>query len=264
VAIIEAHADRLAWWVSEPDGGQADAINKGMSHARGEIVAWLNSDDYYLPGAVSAAVAALRAHPDAVFVYADIQAMDGNGRIINKHNYPQVSLQDLLCFAIIGQPAVFMRRTAFEAAGGLDTRFHLLLDHQLWIRLAVLGEPRHVNQTWAAARYHAAAKNISRAALFGAEAFKILEWAAAEPTVAPVFRTIRPLAEASAHRVNARYLLDAGKPGQSLREWVKALVIHPRAALGRLNILFGAIMELAGLRTLRRTMLEARARRLNG
>ena len=61
--IIQEHADRLAWWTSEPDSGQADAINKGMAHAHGEIVAWLNSDDYYLPGAVSAAVRALEGQP---------------------------------------------------------------------------------------------------------------------------------------------------------------------------------------------------------
>jgi len=65
--IIKKYADSLAWWVSEPDHGQAEAINKGLAHGRGEIVAWLNSDDYYLPGAIAAAVAALNSAPDTGF-----------------------------------------------------------------------------------------------------------------------------------------------------------------------------------------------------
>src|SRR5512140_1756927 len=64
IDIIRRYAGRLAWWCSEKDSGQAEAINKGMKRARGEIVAWLNSDDYYLPGAVAAAVSAFAAHPE--------------------------------------------------------------------------------------------------------------------------------------------------------------------------------------------------------
>ena len=75
----------------------------------------------------SAAVSVLNAHPEAVLVYGNMQAVDADGPIINMLKYPQVSLQDLLCFTIIGQPAVFIRRRALEAVGGLDTRFHLLL-----------------------------------------------------------------------------------------------------------------------------------------
>ena len=63
VAILERYADQLAYWVSEPDAGQADAINKGFAKATGKYVAWLNSDDVYLPGAVATAVAALEEKP---------------------------------------------------------------------------------------------------------------------------------------------------------------------------------------------------------
>ncbi|MBA4380647.1 MAG: glycosyltransferase, partial [Anaerolinea sp.] len=63
--IIRRYADQLAWWVSEKDSGQSEAVNKGLQRARGEIVGWLNSDDVYLPGAVSAAAAAFQSHPEA-------------------------------------------------------------------------------------------------------------------------------------------------------------------------------------------------------
>jgi hypothetical protein len=260
--IIRANADRLAWWVSEPDAGQADAINKGLSHVHGDIVAWLNSDDYYLPGAVRAAVRALDDNPDAVLVYGNMQAVDGGGRLINMLRYPQLSLKDLLCFSIIGQPAVFIRQRALGAAGVLDTRFRLLLDHQLWIRLAALGTITHVDETWAAARYHPAAKNIAQARLFGPEAFQILKWAEDQPALASVLSATRARARASAHRVDARYLLDAGMPAASLRAWFKALSIHPGTAFARLNILGSAILELAGLGEIRRRTLERRTERL--
>src|SRR5260370_31135722 len=152
--IIQKYANRLAWWVSEKDQGQADALNKGFAHAHGEIVAWLNSDDTYLPGAVAAAVRAFEAYPQAALVYGDTIAMDEEGQMINILQYRQLTLEDLLCFQIIGQPAVFMRRGAFEDAGGLDTSFHFLLDHQLWIKIAQRGKMIKIDQTWARARYH--------------------------------------------------------------------------------------------------------------
>ena len=69
VEIIRRYADRLTWWVSEKDNGQSEAINKGMRRARGEFIGWLNSDDIYLPGAVSAAVSAFLSHPQAGLIY---------------------------------------------------------------------------------------------------------------------------------------------------------------------------------------------------
>ena len=191
--IIKKYASRLAYWISEKDSGQADAINKGMARAKGEIVAWLNSDDYYLPGAVTAAVKAFDENPDVAMVYADMLAVDERGQTFNTLRYRQLTLEDLLSFQIIGQPAVFMRRSAFEKAGGLDPSFHFLLDHHLWIRIAAQGRILHIPQTWAAARYHAKAKNRAHAAAFGHEAFRILDWAKTDPDLAPLLSPISQL-----------------------------------------------------------------------
>ena len=263
IEIIKEHSGRLAWWVSEPDSGQADAINKGFAHAHGEIAAWLNSDDFYLPGAVSAAVRVFEAHPEVVLVYGNTQAVDETDSLINTLSYDQLTLEDLLCFQIIGQPAAFMRRTAVEAVGGLHTGFHLLLDHQLWIRLARLGPILHVDQTWAAARYHAGAKNRAQAGNFGEEAFRLLEWAAQEPALAPVLRGLTRRARASAHRVDARYLVDGGLPGEALRAWLRALSLHPATALARMNILGSALLELVSLGAIRKGILRRRGERLS-
>ena len=220
VDIIKKYSPRLAYWISEKDLGQADAINKGMRRAKGEIVAWLNSDDYYLPGAIQSAVAALESNPQAVMVYGNMLAVNQTGQTINQLRYRQFTLEDLLCFQIIGQPAVFMRRVAFEKAGGLDLNFHFMLDHQLWIKFAAEGQIVHIHQTWAAARYHPLAKN--RVKLPDLRVRPSAFWIGGNP--------IRPCSDiescltarcASVQRVNARYLLDDGQSWNALKAWMR-------------------------------------------
>ena len=263
VEIIKEYADRLTWWVSEKDSGQAEAINKGLAHARGEIVAWLNSDDFYLPGAVAAAVRALETHPAAVLAYANMQAVDERGRMTNLLTYRQRTLEDLLCFNIIGQPAVFMRGSALQAVGGVDASLHALLDHQLWIKLALHGEILHVDATWAAARYHPGAKNWARAPEFGREAFQLLEWESRYTGPGPAFQRVERRARASAHRLDARYLVDGGRPWPALKAWLRAFGIHPPTALARLNLLASALLGLLGLDSVRQAILRRRQKRLS-
>lgn len=264
VEIIEKYVNRLSWWVSETDNGQGEAINKGLARAKGEIVAWLNSDDYYLPDAIASAVKIFEQNPDVVLVYGDMLAVDQNGKTTNVLKYRQLSLEDLLCFQIIGQPAVFFRREAYEAVGGLDTTFHFLLDHHFWIRIAQQGKILHVPQVWAAARYHPQAKNRLKAAEFGREAFRILEWARQQPGLAATLSGVERRARASAHRVDARYLLDAGQSASALGAWFRALVIHPPTALKRLNIFVSAMLHIMGLQRLRDLILVRRQRGLSG
>ena len=258
--IIKKYCDRFMWWVSEKDHGQGDAINKGMAHAKGEIVAWLNSDDCYLPTAVSAAVAAFESNPGAVMVHGDMLAIDENELVTNTFRFSQLTLEDLLCFQIIGQPAVFMRREAFERVNGLDPDFHCLLDHHLWIRLAAQGMIMHVPQIWSAARYHTQAKNLAQAPQFGREAFQILDWAASDENFAPILARVARRARAAAYRVNARYLLDGSRPAQAFAAWVHALVIHPPTAFARMNLLVSALLMLVGLHGLREWFIKRRSR----
>jgi glycosyltransferase involved in cell wall biosynthesis len=261
VDIIRKHESKLAWWVSEKDKGQADAINKGFARATGDVIAWLNSDDYYLAGAVSAAVKMFEEHPEVVLVYGNMLAVDEHGRTFNTLNYKQLTLEDLLCFQIIGQPAVFMRRSAVQTAGGLDPAFHFMLDHHLWIRLAQLGKILHVNQTWAAARYHAEAKNLAQSIGFSREAFRVFDALTKDEKLAPVFAKVNRRSRASVNRVSARYLLDDGQPAAALSAWMRALLIHPPTALVRLNIFVSAILNLLGLGKLRSAILRNRKAR---
>lgn len=258
VEIIKKYAGKFSYWVSEKDRGQADAINKGFARATGDIVAWLNSDDYYLQGTVSAAVKVFEENPDAVLVYGNMLAVDEHGKTFNTLSYKQLTLEDLLCFQIIGQPAVFMRRSALNKTSGLNPDFHFLLDHLLWIHIAKQGKILHVDQTWSAARYHAEAKNRAKAAEFGREAFRILDEVAQDKTLAPVFAMVSRRARASAHRVDSRYLLDGGLSAKSLSAWLRALFIYPPTALARMNIFVSAILNLLGLGRIRDVVLKGR------
>jgi len=170
--------------------------------------------------------------------------------------YKQLSLDDLLCFQIIGQPSTFFRRAALETAGLLDTNLHFLLDHHLWLRIAQQGKLLHVPQTWSAARYHAEAKNRAKAAEFGREAFWILDWARGQTDLMKAFARVERRARASAHRVDARYLLDGGKSWPALKAWMQALFIHPPTALARMNIFVSAILNVVGLGKLRNIVLR--------
>ena len=256
VELIKKYEDRFAYWVSEKDNGQAEAINKGLLRAKGQIIAWLNSDDYYLPYTISAVVRVFEENPDLVMVYGNMLAVDEQGQTINLLKYKQLSLDDLLCFQIIGQPSVFFRRSALEKAGLLDTNLHFLLDHHLWLRIAPQGKLLHVPQTWSAARYHAEAKNRAKAAEFGREAFWILDWARGQTDLMKAFARVERRARASAHRVDARYLLDGGKSWPALKAWMQALFIHPPTALARMNIFVSAILNVVGLGKLRNIVLR--------
>src|SRR3990172_2361137 len=258
VEIIRKYESRFAWCVSEKDRGQADAINKGIARATGDIVAWLNSDDYYLQGTVGAAVRVFEEHPDVVLVYGNMLAVDEDGRTYNTLNYKQLTIEDLLCFQIIGQPAVFMRRSALQKTSGLNPAFHFLLDHLLWIQIAQQGKILHADQTWSAARYHAEAKNRAKAAEFGREAFRILETVARDFHLAPILAKVTRRAHASAHRVDSRYLLDGGQPAKALFAWIRALFVHPPTALARMNILVSSILNLLGLGKIRNAILSKR------
>jgi glycosyltransferase involved in cell wall biosynthesis len=264
VEIIKQYQDRLAYWVSEKDSGQAEAINKGFTRAKGDVIGWINSDDYYMLNTISVAVRCFEQNPDVVMVYGDMLAVDGDGQTINVLRYNQLSLQDLLCFQIVGQSSVFFRRSALEKTGMLETTFHFMLDHHLWIRLARQGRILHVPQIWSAARYHAEAKNRARAAEFGREAFRVLDWAKNQPDLAEAVSGVRRRALASAHRFNARYLLDGGRSAPALGAWLRALFIHPPTAWARLNIFVSAVLNLIGLSKLREAVLRRRQRMFSG
>jgi hypothetical protein len=253
VEIIRRYAHRLAWWVSEPDQGQAEAINKGMRRASGEIVAWLNSDDLYLPGAISRAVAALQANPELGLVYGDAVTIDLQGRPLNRLTFGDWGMEDLLHFRIICQPAVFMRRQVLEQAGYLDPSYHMMLDHHLWVRMAALAPIQYIGGgargkfiPLAAARHHPTAKNVSQPARFADETLRLLNWLQTQPRLAEQIAQNSHLTRGGAMRLVARYLLDSGQPAAALHAYLQALLAWPGYTLKHAHRMSYAVLSLFG------------------
>jgi glycosyltransferase involved in cell wall biosynthesis len=149
-------------WISEPDKGQSDAVNKGIKMAAGDVVGWLNSDDIYYPGAVKLAAEFLAAHPelDAVYGMADYVAADDSvidGYPTEPWHFPR--LKDV-CF--ICQPALFLRRSVFERHGYLDTDLHYCMDYEYFLRLGGAGVRfGYLETKLAGARMYVGNKTIS-------------------------------------------------------------------------------------------------------
>lgn len=163
VDVIKKYADQLAWWVSEKDRGQTDAINKGFAHATGQILAWLNSDDTYEPRAVGEAVKYLLEHPEVGMVYADCNYINEEGRVIGKFPAAQTDLARLRRgYVHIPQQTMFFRAALWKQVGPLDPSFYFAMDYDLWTRIAQHAELKYrAGQTWANFRIHTSSKTIA-------------------------------------------------------------------------------------------------------
>src|SRR5262245_27460236 len=155
-------------WVSEPDHGQADAIDKGFRMTAGEVLGWLNADDLYSPGALREVERHFDEEPELMLLYGNAHHVDELGAFLENYPTRDFSLAALAYHCFICQPACFFRRSLLEAAGGLDTRLQYAMDLDLWIRFGKLQQKnphwkfRHIPQVLASSRMHSSNKTLSR------------------------------------------------------------------------------------------------------
>jgi glycosyltransferase involved in cell wall biosynthesis len=146
--------DNCIIWLSEPDGGQADAVNKGFGLANGRIVGWLNSDDvYFFRDTVRKVVTLFNAHRDVEILYGDVAQISRDGEVMRLKMWPEYDKRRILRSNMISQPAVFLRRNVVRREK-LATGF-VCLDYEYWVRLAGEGyQFLHVSEIFAGDRHH--------------------------------------------------------------------------------------------------------------
>ncbi len=159
VGILREYSDRLRW-VSEPDRGQAHAVNKGLRAARCEYIGWLNSDDLYVPGALRAVRDFFLANPEVDIVYGLADHVDLEGALLGPYPVEGWNYERLKEICFICQPAVFFRRRAFERYGLLDESLRYCMDYEYWLRCGGVRPLVHLPQKLALSRLHADTKTL--------------------------------------------------------------------------------------------------------
>jgi glycosyltransferase involved in cell wall biosynthesis len=176
VGIIKKYEPWLSYWVSEPDGGQADALQKGFDRATGSVLAWLNSDDLYCEGALRSVGLYYRRHPHTGLVYGDSDVIDADGAVTDRIKGEAGDLERLLTRNIIPQPSAFFSREAFATAGGINPDLHFIMDYELWIRMMLQGVAAHyLPECLSRFRWYRVSKSGSYSPQFGFEYLASLE-----------------------------------------------------------------------------------------
>jgi len=147
-----------AAWISEPDTGQSNAINKGLQRAKGDILTYLCADDLYEPQAVAQVMAAFAEDESIDVVYADYFFLEGESGRKRLKSAGAFRADRLLERNPLGQPAVWWRRRIHEQFGGLDESLHYCMDHEYWLRLGNRVKWQYVPEPLAVSRLHAGAK----------------------------------------------------------------------------------------------------------
>lgn len=171
VEFLRSIDDPRLTWISEKDRGQCHAINKGMAMAAnasadGDVLAWLNSDDLYEPGALATVAQSFAAHPAAQWAIGRCRIIDEDGReirravtrykdrILRRYTYRRLLRQNL-----ISQPAAFWRRGLWQECGGVDESLHWCMDYDLWLRFGRRGDPLMIDSLLSSFRMHGQSKS---------------------------------------------------------------------------------------------------------
>ncbi|EXI82417.1 MAG: Chondroitin polymerase [Candidatus Accumulibacter appositus] len=177
LAELAAQDSRLRWYSAE-DHGPADALNKGFLRARGTIFGWLNSDDYFTPGAIERSVQAFASSPDWLMVYGQGSHVDEAGQVLGRYptSPPSVSLEKFAAGCFICQPTVFFRRSMWTMLGGLDLGLRTAFDFDYWVR-AFKSFPNRiglVGEMQACSRLHDACITLRMRRTVAVEGMKVL------------------------------------------------------------------------------------------
>jgi glycosyltransferase involved in cell wall biosynthesis len=161
IDIIKKYENNLNFWISEPDSGQTDAINKGFKRATGDIIAWINSDDYYCPNVLHKIGHYFNTHPECMWLAGNLYFVDQSGHIITKKRpyYSPFILR--YGSSSLYQPNVFLRKGIIEIIGYPRNDFHSLMDQEWYCRIAEKFKPSIIDFDVCNFRWHSKSKSVS-------------------------------------------------------------------------------------------------------
>jgi glycosyltransferase involved in cell wall biosynthesis len=204
VDIIRRYQDRITGWISEKDGGYADALGKGFDRATGNILCWINAGDLYLSGAFDAARKLLTDDLDLIF--GDDFYIGEDSRVIS---HSRGWVPDLRMATLFGawsplQDACFWRRELYERVGGIDRALQYAADYDLFLRMSLVGRSSYVPVTFSAFRRHKGQKSISGATVYDVERHAVRSRVLASCKCSRMHRLLRGVVHRSAMSVRAR------------------------------------------------------------
>ena len=244
VEIIEAYADRLAWWTTGPDGGQAAALNAAFDRASGTYLGWINSDDTLLPGAVTRAVAVLDSRPEAVLAYGGVVHTDAASR--HGRYFPPVvlSIEERLrtWTHMIAQQGSLFRRTAWERAGPLSTERYYTFDTEFFLKLGLVGELVPIDAPQGTYRFHDDSFSVADPVRRADDHVALVEELFARGDLPPHLRRHEREARAYAYLWAARLYAEGGDRARTRRYYLRALRRAPALAASRGGILARALV----------------------
>lgn len=217
--IIKRYEGQLSYWHSRKDKGQADAINEGFQKATGKYVAWLNSDDVYLPGCIEKAVAILEAHPDCGMAFGQVEVINQSGTHLGFFRPASLRFEDLLCVeTIIPQQAAFFRCASLHKVGLLNPDLHFALDHEFFLRIATHYQITAFSDVAAQYRLSENNKGMKQRSKWSYEFIRILDAFFAQPDLKTEWESLYKRAYAGAYYRGACNFLD-DEQYPLAREW---------------------------------------------
>jgi glycosyltransferase involved in cell wall biosynthesis len=251
VEIIRRLEGRLAWWVSEPDRGQADALNTGLGRARGSLLGWLSSDDTLLPGAVERLVEPFQRDPELFLAFGDAAYTGERDGLLPARPF-DVAQMVRSCECHVVQPASLFSRRAWELCGPLDATRHWFFDFELFVRMGLAGRAEQVSgPPLATYRLHSGSKSFAQSLPKARDYRRVAEEFYANGLFSGPLAGLARQARASAYHHAGIYFHDAGELAAARRCYLRSLTLDPGRAPRELNLLA-------------RTLVPARLRALRG
>ncbi len=252
--IVRRHADRLAWWTQQENAGQVAALNRGFARAGGEYLAFVNSDDTLLPGAVATMVEALERDPALLMVYGDAIYTDAEsrqtGRLPSRPWEPALMVRRADNHVV--QPSSMWRRHAWERAGPLDESGYYFFDFQFYLRVSALGRVERIPTPLSTYREHPASKTMGSGVRKANDYIRFADDFLGGASLPAELRPFAREGRSSAYLAAGDYLYDALDLWRARRYLWHGLALHPRNASSRsLALALKSLLPAHAVRRLR-------------